>query len=54
MAGAALSQALEPRVAPAARAIESYDAFGPVRVEGGDELGLSSEELERLRALGYL
>jgi hypothetical protein len=56
MAGDVLRQALEPAIADApARTLQSYDAFGPSRLdEAGAGPDLTGEELERLRALGYL
>ncbi|HVR28263.1 MAG TPA: alkaline phosphatase family protein [Thermoanaerobaculia bacterium] len=55
MAGSILHQVIARDGAAAApeRTIESYDAFAPARVETGGP-DLSKEELERLRALGYL
>jgi hypothetical protein len=54
MDGRVLSDALtlESAAAPA-RTIPSYDVFGPLTVESGGP-DLTEEELERLRALGYL
>jgi predicted AlkP superfamily phosphohydrolase/phosphomutase len=53
MAGRILDQALEPGVATA-RPIASYDAFGEAAFEGSAGPDLSAEEIERLRAMGYL
>jgi hypothetical protein len=56
MAGRALTEAFEPAApgAAAPRTIESYDAFGAASFEGSTGPDLSAEEIERLRALGYL
>jgi hypothetical protein len=55
MAGRVLREALVPAVGDApVRTLASYDAFAPADVEAGAAPDLSAEELERLRALGYL
>jgi hypothetical protein len=55
MAGRVLLEALAPAVAAApVRTLESYDAFAPARFAGGTGPDLTPEEIERLRALGYL
>jgi hypothetical protein len=55
MAGRVLTEALEPALAAApVRTLASYDAFGPSRFDASAAPDLSAEELERLRALGYL
>jgi hypothetical protein len=56
MPGRVLREAFEPGSAAAAapRTIESYDAFGAARFIGTAGPDLTKEEIERLRALGYL
>ena len=56
MPGRVLREAFEPGSAAAAapRTIESYDAFGAARFIGSAGPDLTAEEIERLRALGYL
>jgi hypothetical protein len=56
MPGRVIDQALaaEPGALGAARPIESYDAFGAAQFHGDVGPDLSAEEIERLRALGYL
>ena len=56
MPGQVLREAFEPESAAAAapRTIESYDAFGAARFTGSAGPDLTAEEIERLRALGYL
>jgi hypothetical protein len=56
MAGGVIDEALEPGASAAAvkRSIATYDAFGAAQFEGNVGPDLSAEEIERLRALGYL
>ena len=56
MPGRVLSEAFEPGSSAAAtpRTVASYDAFGAARFTGSAGPDLSAEEIERLRALGYL
>ena len=44
----------ESAAAAAPRTIESYDAFGAARFTGSAGPDLTADEIERLRALGYL
>jgi arylsulfatase A-like enzyme len=54
-AGRVLDEAFDPAaLGPQAASIPSYDAFGGARFEGNAGPDLSREEIERLRALGYL
>jgi hypothetical protein len=55
MRGRVLTDALDPTlVSSAPPAIPSYDSFGGAKFEGSVGPDLTAEEIERLRALGYL
>jgi hypothetical protein len=56
MPGHVMSEAFEPgsSAAAAPRTIATYDAFGSPQFHGDVGPDLSAEEIERLRALGYL